>query len=298
MPSLVKILRRCHSTVREDRNSWAPISRLVRPSRASRAIEVSCVVSRVYVGGEVDRQAQTARGGLLRDVLDQLTRLRLLAAPGRHHHGRDRDGRVPGCLRDQPAFFDQSFRRGQLADHNIGPRQVAERELQRGVGRVGIALGLSRGEQSPRSAAGIGCQQRGAFQERRCRGKPSPGLGPPGRPLEFPRDLLVWPGRGLGPMPRPAIRIGLRIGGLGQRAVYLPAVRQRRRPVGGGTYERMPEPHLGAEHARQLSRRHAQGQFQEGRRVTPCLGHEPVPHARVQRAGQHRVQQRPRVGRP
>ena len=38
MPSLVKTLRRCHSTVRADRNSWAPISGLVRPSRASRAI--------------------------------------------------------------------------------------------------------------------------------------------------------------------------------------------------------------------------------------------------------------------
>ena len=29
MPSLVKILHRCHSTVREDRNSWAAISELV-----------------------------------------------------------------------------------------------------------------------------------------------------------------------------------------------------------------------------------------------------------------------------
>jgi hypothetical protein len=38
IPSLVYILRRCHSTVRADRNSWAPISGLVRPSRASRAM--------------------------------------------------------------------------------------------------------------------------------------------------------------------------------------------------------------------------------------------------------------------
>ena len=38
MPSLLKILRRCHSTVRPDRNSWAPISGFERPSAASRAI--------------------------------------------------------------------------------------------------------------------------------------------------------------------------------------------------------------------------------------------------------------------
>jgi hypothetical protein len=41
MPSLVNTLRRCHSTVRGLRNSWAPISGLVRPSRASRAISSS-----------------------------------------------------------------------------------------------------------------------------------------------------------------------------------------------------------------------------------------------------------------
>src|SRR5262249_3770324 len=33
MPSLVNILPRCHSTVRADRNSLAPISGLLRPSR-------------------------------------------------------------------------------------------------------------------------------------------------------------------------------------------------------------------------------------------------------------------------
>jgi hypothetical protein len=43
--SLVNILRRCHSTVRIDRNNWEPISALVRPSRASRAIRASCAVS-------------------------------------------------------------------------------------------------------------------------------------------------------------------------------------------------------------------------------------------------------------
>jgi hypothetical protein len=36
MPSLMKTLRRCHSTVRVDRNSWAPISAFDRPARTSR----------------------------------------------------------------------------------------------------------------------------------------------------------------------------------------------------------------------------------------------------------------------
>jgi len=45
MPSLVYTLRRCHSTVRADRNSCAPISGFDRPARASRAICSSCAVS-------------------------------------------------------------------------------------------------------------------------------------------------------------------------------------------------------------------------------------------------------------
>ena len=46
---LVNTLPRCHSTVRADKNSSAPISGLVRPSRASWAICSSCGVSRSRV---------------------------------------------------------------------------------------------------------------------------------------------------------------------------------------------------------------------------------------------------------
>ena len=49
IPSLVKILRRCHSTVRGLRNSWVLISGLENPSRASRAIWASWGVSSVIV---------------------------------------------------------------------------------------------------------------------------------------------------------------------------------------------------------------------------------------------------------
>ena len=44
MSSLANTLLRCHSTVRRPMNSWAPISWLVRPSWASRAISSSCGV--------------------------------------------------------------------------------------------------------------------------------------------------------------------------------------------------------------------------------------------------------------
>ena len=42
---MVNTLPRCYSTVRALMNSWAPISGLVRPSLASRAICASCAVS-------------------------------------------------------------------------------------------------------------------------------------------------------------------------------------------------------------------------------------------------------------
>ena len=64
----------------------------------------------------------------------------------------------------------------------------------------------------------IGGQRHRALQERRGRGQPAAGLRPPGRPLQLRRDLLVRSGRGLGPVPGPAIRIGQRVGHLGQRA--------------------------------------------------------------------------------
>jgi hypothetical protein len=52
-------LRRCHSTVRTLMNSWAPISELGRPSRASRAMKASCAVSVLL--GHVRQQAQHAQ---------------------------------------------------------------------------------------------------------------------------------------------------------------------------------------------------------------------------------------------
>ena len=52
---------------------------------------------------------------------------------------------------------------------------------------------------------------------------------------------------------------------------------------------REPEP------ARQLRRRQSSRQLQQRQRVSPGLGDDPVPHSRVQRPGQRRIQQRPRI---
>ena len=55
---------------------------------------------------------------------------------------------------------------------------------------------------------------------------------------------------------------------------------------------REPEP------ARQLRRGQSAGQLQQRQRVPPGLGDDPVPDPRVQRPGQHRIQQRPRIAGP
>jgi hypothetical protein len=67
-PSLVKILRRCHSTVRGLMNNWAPISGFVWPSPASRATCASCAVSssrvstvRLRIVAPVARSSRWAR---------------------------------------------------------------------------------------------------------------------------------------------------------------------------------------------------------------------------------------------
>ena len=65
--------------------------------------------------------------------------------------------------------------------------------------------------------------------------------------------------------------------------VLLDAARQRHRA-------REPEP------ARQLRRRQTPGQLQQGQRVTARLGDDLVADPRVDRPGQHRVQQRARIG--
>ena len=78
----------------------------------------------------------------------------------------------------------------------------------------------------------IGGQYYRTLQERRGRGQPAAGPRPPGRPLQLRRHLLIRPGRSLCPVPGPPVRIGDRVGHLGQRRVNPPPLGERCRPVG------------------------------------------------------------------
>ena len=92
-------------------------------------------------------------------------------------------------------------------------------QVQRLAERAGPQAGLRRGQRAPGPARRIGRQRRRPLPERRGGGQPAAGLGPPGRPFELGGDVLIRPGRGRGPVPGPPVRIGLRVGGLGQRRV-------------------------------------------------------------------------------
>ena len=283
---------------------------------------------------------------------------------------------APGRAEQQPssvagASLHQRDQSAQVL--HLGSRQRVERpsldrdqQSQCRVKRAGGALGPGGREQAPGTASGSGRQHRRALQERGRRGQASARLRAAGRALELGGDVLVGPGRGLGPVPGAAVGIDLRIGDLRQGAVDVLPLLQRRRPVGRRAHQRMPEPHAGAEFqqaglgcrrrrlrgdpeplgcpphqhriadrlgrrelqqppgvgrkrvqpppealldpprerhragerepARQLRRRQAPRQLHQRQRVAAGLGDDLVADPRVQRPGQHRVQQRARIG--
>ena len=122
--------------------------------------------------------------------------------------------------------------------------------------RAGLHAGHRRGQDALGETGRIGGQRHRTLQERGGRGQPAAGLRPPGRPLQLRSDLLIRPGRGLGPVPGPPVRIGRRVGHLGQRGVHLPPLGERCRLVGRRADQRMPEPDPGAElHQARLHRR-------------------------------------------
>ena len=63
-----------------------------------------------------------------------------------------------------------------------------------------------------------------ALQERRRRGQASARPSPAGRALQFGGDILVEPGRGLGPVPGSAVGVKLRVRCLSQGAMHLVAL--------------------------------------------------------------------------
>jgi hypothetical protein len=83
-----------------------------------------------------------------------------------------------------------------------------------------------------------------ALQEGRSGGQPAACLRAAGRALELGGDRLVGTGGGGCQMPRPAIGIGVRVGGVREREVRRLALLWRRRAVRGRAHERMPECHV------------------------------------------------------
>jgi hypothetical protein len=68
---------------------------------------------------------------------------------------------------------------------------------------------------SGRSACRAGSAVSSTALQKRCGARqPASGLRPSGRILKLHSDVLVYPSRGLRPVPGPAIRIDLRIGHL------------------------------------------------------------------------------------
>ena len=118
--------------------------------------------------------------------------------------------------------------------HPRGPQGVGRTGLnlnqqpQRRIQRAGVTFGPGGRKEALRAAGAFGCQYRGALQKRGRGGQAPARLRPAGRPLKLPSDVLVGPGRGVGPVPGAAVRINLRVGDLRQHPVRVPALVQRR----------------------------------------------------------------------
>ena len=118
------------------------------------------------------------------------------------------------------------------------PGQEPERRIERS--RLEARLGRGQGPlRPPRRVHG---QRDRALQER------GRGRGPPrawARPAERSSSAATSSSArgGQGPVPGPAVRVGLRLGGLGQGAMQLLVFLERCRPVGRRPNQGMPEPH-------------------------------------------------------
>ena len=109
------------------------------------------------------------------------------------------------------------------------------------VERSGEVRRLRRGQRALRASRRVDGELDRPLQERGGCGHPAARLRPTGRPFEFERHLLVGPGGGAGAVPRSPVRVGLGVGGIGERAMDAVAVLRRRRAVGGGSDERVRE---------------------------------------------------------
>ena len=166
--------------------------------------------------------------------------------------GRRQRLKTPGRAEQQPSGVGgaalrqmRSVRAGDPPRRSARVRRAGlDRDQQPSAASSAPASRLVRAAASRRCArqTGFGRQHRRALEERGRRGQTPAGLRPAGRALEFPGDVLVGPGRGLRPVPGAAVGIGLRVGGLRQRAVHVlsspeatPSGRPRSAPADGGT---------------------------------------------------------------
>ena len=107
------------------------------------------------------------------------------------------------------------------------------------VERTGKAIRLG-GAQSPHSpTSGVRRQGRRSLEKRSGGGESAPRLRSPGRCFQLSRDSLIGTDGCPGPVPRSAIRIGVPVTGLGQRAMGLSPASRSCRVVDGGPNQRM-----------------------------------------------------------
>ena len=185
MPSLPNTLRRCHSTVRELMNSCAPISGLVSPQAASRAICASCAVrsrgSRRPVAHGLAGGQQLATGPLgerfhadpgsiswaVRSCSRASTGGSRGAAIRRTGGGRGRDGRGCGCGRAARSPRGRGPRRSRLAQQR--PRRASMPSAQ------SVPAGRVRSASRPSASTALGLPPSGGRLDQldqRPRGEP------------------------------------------------------------------------------------------------------------------------------
>ena len=201
----------------------------------------------------------------------------------------------PGVKRFQPfGRIEQQRRRvasATLGEHDVGAHAGQSRaleriqrsdlrgreELVRRLGGSGLELRLRRSQRSGAAPGGIGREVGRPLEEGGRRRYATAALCPIGRAFQLAGHRLVGAERRLGAMPRPAVGVGVRIGHLGQRAMYLLPLLPRGRAVGRGARQRMTEPHPGAELDQpvRLGRRGGVGADPEHLGRTPQQGHVP-----------------------
>ena len=141
MPSLVNTFFRCHSTVRGLRNSSAPISGFVSPSRASRAM--CCLLRRELVARVVAALAHLLAGG------QQLVPGALGEAVRAHRQERlARDAQLlarvdPPALAAQPLAVEQA-RAGELHAHAGAAEALDRLAVERSASSPSLASARTR----------------------------------------------------------------------------------------------------------------------------------------------------------